>query len=139
MRITNRGTFPNEHALTPDTPITYSMSISDDNGATWNKLIEVLPGQHATGDDFVLFNPDVSAYANKSCRVRFDASTPMPATSYGTLNSYIRLDNITVGTPASTDFAATAISGDNNPKEGVESRYKITVQNKGANPQMSIQ
>gem|GEM_PF-2022662 len=135
MRITNRGTYPNEHALTPETPITYSMSISDDNGATWNKLMEVLPGEHAANDGYVFFNPDVSAYASKSCRVRFDASTPMPATPYGTVNAYIRLDNIAVGTPPSTDFAATAISGDDSPKEGVESQYKITVQNKGVNPQ----
>lgn len=115
-----------------DTPVptdkfVYEVSISKDNGATWNKL-QLTPAAHpADAAGFNEVSADASDYAGEICKVRFYFKT------VGTINNpRLYVDDFTIGTAPVNDLEAVAVAGSATPTALVENDYTVQVKNLGS-------
>ena len=104
----------------------YEISISKDNGTTWNVLTPV-PAEHTATTGFAEVTADAGAYAGEICQVRFRFET------VGTLNNArLWVDDFTIGTAPVNELGAVAVVGSVTPTALTANDYAVQVRNNGS-------
>jgi len=104
--------------------------ISNDNGVTWTKVWELNEGDHVPTPvlTFNFVNINVSAYANQLCLTRIVLRSNPPSSA---VDLYVRVDDVTIGTPPQRDLVLDAFTGPLLPIATISNDYVVTVLNKG--------
>lgn len=104
----------------------YEVSISKDNGVTWD-VLTLNPQQHGASSGFTRVEADVAGYAGEVCMVRIMFEIR------GELNNpKVSLDNVIIGTAPANDLAAVSLRGLSTPIVNAPAQYKVKVANNGS-------
>ena len=117
-------------AATAADAVTGYADISVDNGVTWNRVWTLNSGEHVptTASQFNFIDINVSAYANQLVLARiYLRSGPLASNP----DIYVRVDNVTIGTPPQKELAITSFTGPLYPIATVSNDYVVTVKNNG--------
>jgi len=104
------------------------ISVSEDNGETFEEIYVIEPGgqnKHKPSLAHALVSVDLSAYANKTCQLKFVVSSLDSGFS-------LYIDNISIGTKPNNDLAAVSIQGRTNIKVNAPNIYVVSITNNGA-------
>lgn len=105
----------------------YSVLISKDGGNTFEALVS---GKTQGGkNQYTKVSADAAKYAGELCLIQI-VFEPIEGTQ-----SWLYIDDITVGTKPANELAAISVTGDRVPVPGVASNYVVTVENKGSKSQ----
>ncbi len=109
--------------------LTWSVSVSEDFGQTWDIVFEEDYGTHVSSKDYKPFSVDVSDYAGKICQFRIDVNR-----DYGMPDKfYFDIDNFKIGTQVESDLALVSkIEGVRVPGAGAKTAYTVCVRNEGS-------
>jgi len=112
-----------------------NVEISDDSGVTWDSIYAVNPesNPYVEVDGFTRVDVDLSAYANKVCKVRVSVPSYYDFNTATYEYKYLNytFDNIELGTKVANDLSVRYLCGDRNYRVGEPATINAVVRNSG--------